>query len=397
MGREPGVLKRLCRPVVAAAAVGLLLPTCALARPSVQAARAGCVPLVAGQNGVEARGADPGSPNPLSGLTFFNDPAEPALRQAVYHWRRGELEKAKLVLNIARDPKFRWFGRFTRPNLHLKVWQYLSRAQCAQPGSVPLLTVLRHQGKGCGGDYRGGGAAEDARTRRWYRGFAAGVGQARVVIAFEPDSIGTIECLTRSRRAGRIALLRYGVNLLSKLPNATIYLEGGASDWFSARTAARRLRQIGVRKVRGFMLNVTHFDWTARNVAHGRRISRLLGGKPFIVSTAYNGRGPVHVERRIGGRVRRLNVHCNPGYRGLGPRPTTATGQPKVDAYLWIGRPGYSAGACNGGPGPPGTWWPERALMFGKYATEWRRPPAGTRHGHRQLLTLPQLGVGLPL
>ena len=54
------------------------------------------------------------------------------------------------------------------------------------------------------------------------------------------------------------------------------------------------LRHIGVAKVRGFMLNVTHHDWTSSNIAYGRKVSRRIGGKPFVVSTSYNGRGPVH-------------------------------------------------------------------------------------------------------
>ena len=89
-------------------------------------------------------------------------------------------------------------------------------------------------------------------------------------------------------------LLRYGVDVLSTLPNATVYLEAGASDWEPATRTAKQLRYIGIRKVRGFMLNVTHYDWTGNNILHGLQISRMTGGKHFIVNTASNGRGPVH-------------------------------------------------------------------------------------------------------
>jgi endoglucanase len=50
------------------------------------------------------------------------------------------------------------------------------------------------------------------------------------------------------------------------------------------------------------------------------------------------------------------------------------TDNPRVDAYMWIGRPGFSGGACNGGPMPVGTWWPKRALMFSRFATSWIAP-----------------------
>ncbi len=79
--------------------------------------------------------------------------------------------------------------------------------------------------------------------------------------------------------------------------------------------------------------------------------------------------------------------------RGLGPAPSTDTARPdKVGAYMWIGRPGYSGGACNGGPLPVGAWWAKRALMFAKYATNWVRPPRGTRYGHYRHYSLHALG-----
>jgi endoglucanase len=342
---------------------------------------------------IDPRGVTPGSPNPLQGLTFFVDPTEPAWMKWRSFKRRGMNYSAGLIWKVAGQPRFRWFGRWTRPRMKTKVRQFLNCVKVLQPGAVPLMTVMRHQGKACHKRYTAGGRREDARTRKWYRKFAAAVGSARVVIAFEPDSLGTIDCLKRSRRKARMKLLAYGVKVMSRLPNATVYLEGGASDWESAKRTAWQLRSIGIRRVRGFMLNVTHYAWTASNIKHGLQISRLTGGKPFIISTAFNGRGPVHY-RRYSGRHqwRVINVWCHPLKRGLGPTPTTRTHHPKVDAYLWIGRPGYSGGSCNGGPLPVGSFWTERALMFGQYATNWIRPPSGTRNGHFGRYSLAELG-----
>src|SRR4051812_19921011 len=346
-----------------------------------------------GLPGVDPRGVNPRSPNPLQGLTFFVDPTEPAWQKWRSFERRGMKYDASLMWKVASQPRFRWFGRWTRPRMKTKVRNYLRCAQAVQPGSVPLMTVMRHQGRACNPHYTGGGRGEDRRTRKWYRGFARAVGGARVVIGFEPDSLGTIDCLARSRRHARMKLLRYGVKVLSKLPNATIYLEAGASDWESARRTAWQLRSIGTRRVRGFMLNVTHYDWTGNNIRHGKKISRLTGGKHFIISTAFNGRGPVHYRKYSAAhRWRVINVWCHPLKRGLGPAPTATTGRSKVDGYMWIGRPGYSGGSCNGGPLPVGSFWPERALMFGQYATNWIRPPSGTRNGHYVRYSARQLG-----
>ena len=321
----------------------------------------------------DPRGVDPASPNPLEGLRFFVDHEAPAWRQYRYYRQRHRGAAAAQISKLAKEPKFRWFGRWDRP-LARRVHDYIGRAEAQ--GAVPLMVVMRHQGKKCGGGYGGGDAAEDARTRSWYRAFASAVGDSRVVIGFEPDSLGTLDCLRGDRRQARLSLLRYGVDVLSKLPGATIYLEGGASDWEPAARTAKQLRYIGVSKVRGFMLNVTHFDWTGNNILHGLQISRMTGGKPFVVSTSFNGRGPVHQWKVIAGHRRRINVWCHPPRRGLGPRPTTDTANRKADAYLWIGRPGYSAGSCNGGPLPIGSWWPARALMYARYATGWVFPPS---------------------
>ncbi|MCC3773203.1 glycoside hydrolase family 6 protein, partial [Streptomyces sp. UNOC14_S4] len=54
---------------------------------------------------------------------------------------------------------------------------------------------------------------------------------------------------------------------------------------------------------------------------------------------------------------------CNPPGRALGTPPTTATGSPLIDAYLWIKRPGESDGTCRGAP-PAGHWWADYALRL---------------------------------
>ena len=338
----------------------------------------------------EARGVHPASPDPLAGGRFFVDPEEPAYRSWKFLRARGQVGRASLLWRVAREPRFRWFGRFTKPNMPKRIREYLARARCLQPGSVPLMAVMRHEGRECHRGYLGGGAREDRATKRWYRRFARAVGRRRVVIAFEPDSVGTVDCLAPHRRRARIRVLAYGVRALSRLPNATVYLEAGASDWEKPGSMARKLRRIGIGRVRGFMLNVTHQDWTAANVRYGLAVSRRVGGKPFVINTASNGRGPVHYKRIPGRASRRITVWCSPGYRGLGPPPTTLTSHPKVDAYLWINRPGYSQ-SCDGGPA--GLWQLGRALTYARYATDWESPPAGTRYGHFDRLSNRQLGI----
>jgi endoglucanase len=297
--------------------------------------------------------------DPLEGVEFYVDREAPAWLA----WRRATGRQKDLLWKIAREPKGLWYGKFTRPadQFRGKVRRPIDEAE--RQGTVPLLTVLRAESIQCNPGYQAGGPAEDAATRAWYDKFAQAIGSSRVVIAFEPDSIGTIRCHAASRRDDRIRLLRYGVDRLSQLPNATVYIEAGASDWMAPAKTARLLRKVGVAKVRGFMLNATHYDWTAANVRHGLKISRKLGGKHFVINTAENGRGPY--------RVGTSNVWCNPPGRGLGPAPTTDTAHPMVDAYLWINRPGYGQSCA----GQKIAWNMDRALAYASRATTWEKPP----------------------
>ena len=317
--------------------------------------------------------AGPPESNPLAGVRLFVDHDTPAWYQWRAYRRSGQNAKAALIWRIAREPRALWLGRFTRPNFDLKVRQRIDAARAQ--GAVPIFTVMRAEATQCGPRYMAGGPPEDARTRAWYDALARAIGSDRVVIAFEPDSLGTIDCQARSRRDDRIRLLRYGVSALSRLPNATIYLEGGASDWEPARRTARQLRAIGISKVRGFMVNATHQDWTSHNIQHGLQISRLTGGKHFVINTAENGRGPIH-QRLPNGR--RLTVWCNPPHRGLGPPPTTQSANPMVDAYLWINRPGYGQSCA----GQEIAWNPHKALAYARNATSWQSPPRGTSNGY---------------
>ncbi len=313
-------------------------------------------------------------PNPLAGLRFYVDHDSPSWNQWRAYERAGRHSRANLVWRIAREPKAVWVGRFTKPNFHVKVRRIFDNAHAQ--GAVPIMTVLRAQSTRCSPTYDGGGPAEDARTRAWYDDLARAIGLDRVVIAFEPDSLGTIDCHARSRRDDRYRLLRYGITALSRNPNATIYIEAGASDWEGASRMATKLRRVGIAKVRGFMLNATHYDWTRSNVRYGLKLSGLVGGKHFIINTAENGRGPIHHYLPNG---RRITVWCNPANRGLGPAPTTNTSNSRVDAYLWVNRPGY-AQSCQH---RPIAWYPPRALSYARYATSWEAPPPGTKNGFK--------------
>lgn len=327
-----------------------------------------------GRPNFRAPGAN--DPNPLFGQRFYVDVVEQPAAKWYRHYRNaGQNGSAALMYEIASQPIFRWIGKTDRnPQRDTRV--FLQGAAERSPGTVPGITVLNHEGEKCGGGYDAGGRRTDGRYRRWMKRFVRGLGDNRVIIAFEPDALGTIKCLRGSRRVSRLRNMRYGIRLLSKKPNVTTYIEAGASDWRPAGEMARYLRAVGVGRVRGFSLNITHFDTNANNLRYGMRISRMLGGKHFVINSDENGRGRVYYRRYIS-RARNLwrtvNVWCNPKRAGLGTRPTI-TNHPKLDAYLWMSRPAASAGPCRGwsprhsmrGGPKAGRFWPKRALLLAR-------------------------------
>jgi endoglucanase len=131
-----------------------------------------------------------------------------------------------------------------------------------------------------------------------------------------------------------------------------VYVDAGAGDALSYKTAARLLTREGIHQAQGFFLNSTHFDWTTSELAYGQKLARALGGVHFVVSTSDNGQGPL----RPTDRVHHGNeVLCAPPGRGLGPRPSSQTGYAFADAFAWIALPGKSGGTCRTGIKAPPT------------------------------------------
>ena len=160
-----------------------------------------------------------------------------------------------------------------------------------------------------------------------------------------------IECLDSRQRAERFALIRDAVRTFKRNAKVSVYLDAGNPAWGSPQVVAQRLKQAGIEQADGFTLNISNTIGLQQNVQYGRAISKLVGGKHFIIDTSRNGRGTSESQ------------WCNPADAALGRAPTTNTGDPLIDAYLWIKTPGESDGECNGGP-PAGKFWPAAALRM---------------------------------
>jgi endoglucanase len=296
-----------------------------------------------------AHAAQPG--NPMAGAPLFVDPGTAAARARDDAAAEGRTADAALLSRIADTPQATWFiAADTADSGYVRA--FWRRADAA-PGTIVEIALHGLPNQVCAGD-NAPGAASEAAYRSWIDGWAQLVGARRVVVFVEPDALAAARCLGPAARRARIALVRYAVTRLSALPHSGVYVDAGAGDWRTVKDMAPLLRAAGVGAARGFVLDVTHYDWTADEVAYGRRLSRALGGKHFVVNTAFNGDGP-----KVGGGG--YHQWCNPPGRALGPVPTTRTPSRLVDAFAWVGNPGLSDGRCNGGP-PVGTFWERWAL-----------------------------------
>jgi endoglucanase len=198
-------------------------------------------------------------------------------------------------------------------------------------------------------------------------------------------------------------------------PNALVYLDGTHPGWLAVSDTAYRLYRSGVLQTQGFTVNVSNFQTTDKSIRYGAWVSKCLAyattiagdrgspaafrrcanqpsayqpadvraGEPewaaveawydknvpdsgvdglvhFVIDTSRNGRGPLDVARyaeppysQPESVIRGLasGAWCTPPGTGLGLRPTTETGVPLLDAYLWIKTVGESDGSCdiNGG------------------------------------------------
>jgi endoglucanase len=291
--------------------------------------------------------------NPFAGARLFVDPDSNAARQVI-EWQATRPEDARMMEKVASTSQADWFtgdsGKSFRQSVAART------RQIVRAGGLPVYVLYNIPRRDCGA-YSAGGAKNAAAYRRWIDAFAATIGKRKVAVVLEPDALPGLDCLSKSGRASRYALIRYAVTRLARNPRAALYLDAGNSDWQPTSVIAKRLREAGVARARGFSLNVSNFQTTATSVAYGKRLSRLVGGKHFVVDTSRNGLGPWNGPE----------YWCNPPGRALGVRPTARPASSLADAYLWIKLPGESDGSCKGGPAA-GRWWPEYALGLAERA-----------------------------
>jgi endoglucanase len=254
-----------------------------------------------------------------------------------------------------------WMWNQPASSLAATVEKYLADAEVAQPNTTVALSSYSLVHGACESP-----KAIKSRYEDWITQLAHGIGNFRVVLYLEEDSLIETHCLSHGAIMTRLAELAYAVKTLSADPHLLIYMDAGAPDAsITAQKMARYLKQADIAQAQGFFVNATHNDWTTTDVAYGQQIARLTGGKHFIVQTDDNGRGPLVPKDRVENGNEDL---CNPPGRGTGPL-TWETGYKYVDGFLWFNNPGNSDGPCGAGDPAVAQFWPQYAVGLVQHGT----------------------------
>jgi endoglucanase len=367
---------------------------------------------------------------------------------------------AALLAEMEAIPRAVWFNGGTPAQVERQVRQTMREA--AAEHAVPVLVAYDIPGRDCA-QYSAGGALNQADYQAWIGGFAQGIGTGQAIVIVEPDGLGNLPsaCGLPSSvypftDAERIAELQYAVKTLGQDPGAQVYLDGTHSAWQSVGTMAQRLLEADVQDARGFFVNVSNFQPTPELVDYGTWISDCIAmvtdsanpyfGNPsacasqyypatqsdfstwglttqwyaanmgsavasthFVIDTSRNGTGPDGMQQYASAPYNQpasvistlaSGNWCNPPGAGLGLRPSTATGVPLLDAYLWVKTPGQSDGQCDAAGGVR-TWdytdytqpsWPTAAADQALFDPLWGiDDPAAGAWFPQQALQLAQL------
>ncbi len=285
--------------------------------------------------------------NPLAGKPFYVNPRSKARVAA-----DGANPPSPLLNAIADTPTAYWMDHLSTPSVDAK---YIADAQAA--GTMPILALYGIPNRDCG-SYAAGGFGSAGAYRGWIDGVAAAIGSGPAAVILEPDALAMADCLSPAQRQERFDLIRYAVDTLTRNPATAVYVDAGHPRWVGVEDMAGRLNEAGVAKARGFSLNTANFFTTEESIGYGEAISGLTNGAHYVIDTSRNGAGPTDEEL----------YWCNPPGRALGVRPTTQTASPKVDAYLWVKRPGESDGACRSGNPPAGRFVNDYAIELARNA-----------------------------
>lgn len=380
-------------------------------RPALLAALVLAAAGVCAAPAAPAAAAAAGHALPAQARLFVPPPTAAAVSQIVQAAEAGHLRDAAMLTTMAATPQAVWFTGGTPDQVRAQVRQTM--AEAAAQNAVPVLVAYDIPGRDCA-RYSAGGALDQAAYQAWISAFSAGIGHREAVVILEPDALGNLPSNCGADPSTypftdteRYAEIDYAVAALEAQPDTSVYLDGTHSGWQSVGTMTQRLLLGDVRQAQGFYLNVSNYQPDNELTDYGQWISDCIAivtdpshwayGNPndcasqyypatqsdfstwglttqwyaanmggavadthYVIDTSRNGQGPDNMAGyaaapydQPASAISALAAGnwCNPPDSGLGLRPTTQTGVPLLDAYLWVKTPGQSDGQCDAAGG----------------------------------------------
>jgi len=256
--------------------------------------------------------------------------------------------KQKLA-RLLYTPTAVWLGEWSGD-----VGQVVQKIFLREKSRVPIV-IYNIPDRDCGGHSKGG-ATSTSSYMAWIDKIAQHIGPGSPIFILEPDTVA-FHAKGKCADTKKLEAIAYSVKKLKwdvdgkiRRGKPLVYIDAGHPTFIkeeSLEKLAKSLRLAGIDKADGFALNVSNFHGTQEVITYGAKLSKLVGGKPFVIDTSRNGNGS-------------NGEWCNPKGRKLGNDPALNPIN-GVDAYLWIKVPGESDGKCQGGPAA-GKFWLEYAL-----------------------------------
>jgi len=303
--------------------------------------------------------------NPLAGhpMGVYKGLAD----QAWAPYLRAKGEQKRMLGRIALTPKSKWFGAWIPNNqIRAKVSDYVANSQAGNPEKLVSMTFFRMVPWEAAVKKRDATPQEAASYRDWIDKAAAAIGNAHVALVLQPD--GPLALYQDPATSRVSSLIEYSAEKLSALPNTSVYIEIGASDWPYGRDGVKNVMKFlmhsGIKDARGIALNGTHFTATPLDIQRSADViealrARGITGKGAIINTANSGH-PWIFGDYVGPNIAddapacaRASAPTSKTCVMLGVPPTTDVANPRwgmtastralaekyVDAYIWFGRP----------------------------------------------------------
>ncbi|HEY8534494.1 MAG TPA: glycoside hydrolase family 6 protein [Micromonospora sp.] len=293
---------------------------------------------------------------------FYVDPNTAAARWVAAN--PNDPRAAVIRDRIASVPQGRWFTHTNINTIRSEISAFTGEAAAA--GKIPIVVVYNIPNRDCSGA-SSGGAPDHATYRRWIDEVAAGLAGRPAWIILEPDVLSLMDsCMSPQQQAEVQASMAYaGKKLKAASSQVRVYFDAGHSAWHSPAEMARRLVGADIaNSADGISTNVSNYRRTEDEVRYAKEVIAATGANHLtaVIDTSRNGNGPLGSE------------WCDPPGRALGIPSTTNTGDPKIDAFLWIKLPGEADGCI----APAGQFVPDRAYELAINATNFPTQPPTT-------------------